>query len=178
MKNIFLLLVSLFFVISFSSCGSNNNLGNGKFYSESYHFKIDFPGKPKVDKEEEITDGFFIQTFTFDNNKKGNMIVAGRMNDLYAELFEGNENELCISVRDATLENLDASLTKEEDVDFKGIPANYYEAKGNLKGKDFFIKGINIVNGYFIYVIVIFRESEQINDTDYNNFVNSFELVD
>ena len=181
MKNLFLLLVSLFLVISFSSCGDDNNgqtKGNGAYYSEDYHFKIEFPGKPNVDREEEPADGFFIQTFTFEDNKSGNMVVAGRMNDMYAELFAGNENELSVSVRDATLDNLGADLTKEEDIDFNGIPASYYEAKGTLQNKDFFVKGINIVNGNFIYIIVVFRESEQVTDEMYNKFIDSFELVD
>lgn len=174
----FVILLLLAISVSLSSCNEKNNSSDEKFYSEEYKFKVDFPENPKVDKEEEVTDGLFVQTFMYESGNDGNMIVAGRMNELYEELFKGNESELSISVRDATLENLNATLTKDKDIEYEGVPANYYEAKGNFEGVDYFFRGINIINGNLIYVIVVFKKFGEVTDKEYNDFIDSFELVD
>lgn len=194
MKKTVYFLFAVLFAFAITACDDDENTNDkdnkkndkkenvvqdgGKFYSETYKFKIQFPGKPDVDKEQETMEGFYVQTFMYDGGDKGNMVVSGRMNDMYAELFKGSEGELAISVRDATIQNLNAELTKEEDVDYKGIPSSYYEAKGELDGEDFYLKGINIIKNEFIYVIVVFRKEKEVEKTDYDYFINSFELVD
>ncbi|MBN2893143.1 MAG: hypothetical protein JXL97_14835 [Bacteroidales bacterium] len=192
MKRTINLLLSIFIILSISACkdkteknenskdkNKTENVDKGdKFYSENYKFKVKFPKSPEVEKEEEAMEGFFVQTFMYDGGDNGNMVVAGRMNDMYAELFKGSEEELSVSVRDATIQNLNATLTKDESVDFKGIPSNYYEANGTLDGEEFYLKGINIVKDEFIYVLVVFQKDKDVSDKEYNDFVNSFEFAD
>ncbi len=155
----------------------NTNPSDGKYYSEEYRFKVKFAGNPDVEPEQEVAKGFYVKTFMYDGGDNGDMVVAGRMDDLYAELFEGSEEELAVSIRDATLENLNAGLDKEENVTINGYPASYYEASGNFEGVDFNVKGANIIKDKFIYIIICFSKSVPVENKQYNDFVNSFEML-
>jgi len=75
------------------------------------------------------------------------------------------------------LQELNGTLTKQENKDFKGSPANFYDAEGFFEGVNFNIKGVNLIKGNYIYVLIVFRKDSEVEEKDYKDFINSFEVV-
>lgn len=200
MKRIIFFL-NLIMIISFTSCSNEKNNQNnsqdveevtnakdneisenkevdGKFYSEKCKFKAKFPGKVEISPEQKTTEGFIIQSFAYNTDNNGLIVISEKISKDYKNIIEGTEEELSINIRNNTMKNMNATLIKEETIEYNGIPSNSYQAKGNFDGVDYYMKGMNIIRNEFIYLILAFDTDAEIAYKNFDNFMNSFEFVD
>jgi len=173
-KYFYIIIISIIFS-GFYSCSKEKKELSEKFESTNYKFKISFPKKPSIGKEEDA-GGLLVQSFACDQNNIGYVVVAAFMNDFYAEVYEGREDEIITDIRNSMIKNMNAEISKEEKTKFKTKNATYFEAIGKFENTDFQIKGIIFLNFKYIYMILVSSE-KSINNDEYEKFIKSFELV-
>ncbi len=146
-----------------------------KFYSKDGHFKINFAGEPEVSNEPIPTEIGNIQMYMYTYEKSATEVEMLAYSDYPSEMIKAsNPDDLLIGAKNGAINNLGATITKEEKIDFDGNPGYQFKADNGSYYVDYKI----FLKGNRLYQIAIMRDGSAPTEEAVKNFIGSFELTD
>ncbi len=154
---------------------TDNSTSDGKFYSKDGNFKVNFTGEPKVSNEPIPTEIGNIDMYMFMYEKSATEIEMIAYSDYPSAMVEAsNPDDLLTGAKKGAVQNINATITNEEKIEFDGNPG--YEFKAD-NGSYYLYYKIFLKDNR-LYQIAIMRDGSAPTDEAVENFIGSFELTD
>lgn len=146
-----------------------------KFYSKDGKFKVNFTGEPELSKDTVGTDVGTIQMYMYMYEKSATEIEMLAYSDYPSSMVEqSNADDLLQGAKNGAVNNLNATVTEENKIDFNGNPGLEFKADNG----QYYVHYKLVLKNNRLYQIALMRDGAQPSDEAINNFIKTFEIVD
>ncbi|OFX22898.1 MAG: hypothetical protein A2033_05740 [Bacteroidetes bacterium GWA2_31_9] len=165
--------IILFAIFCLIGCSINNQPDN-RFYTEDGRFKVNFPIKPVVNNQIlKSTFGNIIFTSCYSKKNEDEKYFAS--SSVYDYTVKNDEDKILLleDSRNYILNQLEIDLISERDTIVNDYMGKFFKASAD----NYYVDILQLIENNRVFQVGIMKNDEQIIADDFNNLINSFEII-